>query len=87
MKVESAFSGNRIDGATYVRPRRCRHRESVTQREADIFLARVPLSKEMLVIDLYRYHKLRGADQLAFDAELDDRVVFKLLDNVRSLVN
>ena len=86
LKFESAPDGNRIDGATYVCPRLCCHRESVIQREADIFLARVPLSKQMFVIYLYIYHKFPGPDQLAFDAELDDRVVLKLLDNVKSLV-
>ena len=56
------------------------------QREVDVFLERVPLSKQMLVIFRYVYHHFPAAEQLAFDAEMDQRDVLKLLDNVRSMV-
>ena len=65
--------------------KKCRHRESVTLHEHGLFLPRVSLSKQMLVIYRMIYHNMPGVSSLASDADMDEGYVSVIVSNVRAI--
>ena len=74
-------------GMSYQCPKPCRYRESVTARETDLFLPRVPLSKQILVLYMLIHHNQPGIEKLALDANMDEHCVNTLVGKTRKLVS
>ena len=72
---------------SYQCPKPCRYMESVTARETDLFLPRVPLSKQILVLYMLIHHNQPGIEKLAFDANMDEHCVNTLVGKARKLVS
>ena len=78
----------RSDGYAYVCNKRgCKRQVSATADDPVLFLERVPLRKQLLVIYNMIYHKEVGVDSWAFDSEMDDRATSQLVQRVRNLVS
>jgi len=74
--------------ATYTCTRRvCRYAESVTVGEPGLFLERVALSKQMLVLYDMVYHNSPSSRDSAADAEMDEGSVRELQHNCRCIVS
>ena len=58
--------------------------ESVTARETDLFLPRVPLSKQIIVLYMLIHHNQPGIEKLAFDANMDEHCVNTLVGKAQT---
>ena len=59
-------------GISYQWPKPCRYMESVTARETDLFLPRVPLSKQILVLYML-IHKTDLESTVLFESDVEGR--------------
>lgn len=82
------YKKGRHDGYAYLCSNRCCKRQvSVTANAHGLFLERVPLRKQMIVLYNMIHHNDEGADSWSFDAELDDRGTAEIVRNVQHLVS